>query len=185
MVDRITMNKGVSLGYGNLDDMELVGRAFGYDIHVEKEERTRNVIWVYDRNVTKRVRIYDPWDEDIDGEMETRYRIAAKVEMSKERGAWHIDMLSVDSRYKGNNLAVKLYRFLIRKMAITMKAGSSQSAGGRYVWNKLAKTPGVVIYAKKSPYSKVFDFPKTGKRELTSKVFDLYDSDAEIFAVAG
>jgi len=70
-------------------------------------------------------------------------------------------------------------------MAITMKAGSSQSAGGRYVWNKLAKTPGVVIYAKKSPYSKVFDFPKTGKRELTSKVFDLYDSDAEIFAVAG
>ena len=93
-------------------------------------------------------------------------------------------MLQVDSRYKGQNLAVKLYRFLMRKMSITMKAGSSQSAGGRYVWNKLSKTPGVVIYAKKSPYSKVFDFPKTGKRELTGKVFDLYDSNAEIFAVA-
>ena len=34
MVDRIRMDKGVSLGYGNLDDMELVGRAFGYDIYV-------------------------------------------------------------------------------------------------------------------------------------------------------
>jgi hypothetical protein len=178
MVDRITMNKGVALGYGNLDDLELVGRAFGYDIYVEKEERTYNVIWVYDRNVTKRIR---NWDDD----METRYRIAARVELSKERGAWHVDLLSVDSRYKGNNLAIKVYKFLMKKMDITLKAGTSQSAGGRYVWNKLSKTPGVVVYAKKSPYSKVFDFPKTGKRELVGKVFDLYDSNAEIFAVTG
>ena len=178
MVDRITMNKGVALGYGNLDDLELVGRAFGYDIYVEKEERTYNVIWVYDRNVTKRIR---NWDDD----METRYRIAAKVDLSKERAAWHVDMLNVDSRYKGNNLAIKIYRFIMKKMNITLMAGTSQSAGGRYVWNKLAKTPGVVVYAKKSPYSKIFDFPKTGKRELVGRVFDLYDSDAEIFAVAG
>ena len=172
MVDRITMSKGVSLGYGNLDDMELVGRAFGYNIYVEQGMISDQIIWVYDRNVTKK--IY--------GEM--RYRIVARVELSKERGAWHVDMLQVDSRYKGQNLAVKLYRFLMRKMSITMKAGSRQSAGGRYVWNKLAKTPGVVIYAKKSPYSKIIDFPKTGKRELTSKRFNLYDSNAEIFAVA-
>ena len=178
MVDRITMNKGVALGYGNLDDLELVGRAFGYDIYVDKVESTYNDIWVYDRNVTKRVRT-------LYGDMETRYRIAAKVELSKERGAWHVDLLSVDSRYKGNNLAIKIYKFLMKKMDITLKAGTSQSAGGRYVWNKLSKTPGVVVYAKKSPYSKVFDFPKTGNRELVGKVFDLYDSDAEIFAVAG
>ena len=178
MVDRITMNKGVSLGYGNLDDLELVGRAFGYDIYIEKEERTYNVVWVYDRNITKRVRT--PY-----GDMETRYRIAAKVELSKERGAWHVDILYVDSRYKGNNLAIKIYKFIMKKMDITLMAGHSQSAGGRYVWNKLAKTPGVVVYAKKSLYSKVIDFPKAGNRELVGKVFDLYDSDAEIFAVAG
>jgi len=177
MVDRITMNKGVALGYGNLDDLELVGRAFGYDIYVEKEERTYNVIWVYDRNVTNRVR-------GMYGDMETRYRIAARVELSKERGAWNVYLLSVDSRYKGNNLAIKIYKFLMKKMDITLKAGTSQSAGGRYVWNKLSKTPGVVVYAKKSPYSKVFDFPKAGNRELVGKVFDLYGSDAEIFAVA-
>jgi hypothetical protein len=172
------MDKGVFLGYGNLDNLELVGRAFGYDIYVDKVESTYNDIWVYDRNVTKRVRT-------LYGDMETRYRIAAKVELSKERGAWHVDLLSVDSRYKGNNLAIKIYKFLMRKMDITLKAGTSQSAGGRYVWNKLSKTPGVVVYAKKSPYSKVFDFPKAGNRELVGKVFDLYDSDAEIFAVAG
>jgi len=182
MVDRITMNRGVTLGYGNLDNLELVGRAFGYDIYIDKEESTYCDIWVYDRNVTKRCRRSVTYD---DGLMESRYRIAAKVEMSKERGAWHIDMLSVDSRYKGNNLAIKIYKFLMKKMDITLKAGTCQSAGGRYVWNKLSKTPGVVVYAKKSPYSKVFDFPKAGKRELIGKVFDLYDSDAEIFAVAG
>ena len=178
MVDRITMNKGVTLGYGNLDNLELVGRAFGYDIYNEEETPTYRTVWVYDRNVTKRVRT-------LYGDMETRYRIAARVELSKERGAWHVDLLNVDSRYKGNNLAIKIYKFLMRKMDITLKAGTSQSAGGRYVWNKLSKTPGVVVYAKKSPYSKVIDFPKAGNRELVSKVFDLYDSDAEIFAVAG
>ena len=178
MVDRITMNKGVTLGYGNLDNLELVGRAFGYDIYNEEETPTYRTVWVYDRNVTKRVRT-------LYGDMETRYRIAAKVELSKERGAWHVDLLNVDSRYKGNNLAIKIYKFLMRKMDITLKAGTSQSAGGRYVWNKLAKTRGVTVYAKKSPYSKVIDFPKAGNRELVSKVFDLYDSDAEIFAVAG
>ena len=178
MVDRITMNKGVFLGYGSTEDLELVGRAFGYDIYIEKEERTYNVVWVYDRNITKRVRT--PY-----GDMETRYRIAAKVVLSKERGAWHVVLLSVDSRYKGNNLAIKLYKFLMKKLDITLKAGTCQSAGGRYVWNKLSKTSGVVVYAKKSPYSKVIDFPKTGNRELIGKVFDLYDSDAEIFAVVG
>ena len=177
MVDRITMNKGVALGYGNLDDLELVGRAFGYDIYVDKVESTYNDIWVYDRNVTKRVRT-------LYGDMETRYRIAAKVELSRERGAWHVDLLSVDSRYKGNNLAIKIYKFLMKKLDITLMAGTSQSAGGRYVWNKLNKERDITVYAKKSPYSKFVDFPKSGKNELVSKKFDLYGSDAEIFAVA-
>ena len=178
MVARMTMDKGVFLGYGSINDMKLVGRAFGYDIYVEQEERTYQTIWVYNRNVTKR-------DRYCQYGLETRYRIVAKVELSKDHRAWHVDMLQVDSRYKGNNLAVKIYRFLMRKMDITLMAGSSQSPGGRYVWNKLAKSSGVTVYAKKSPYSKVFDFPKSGNRELTGKVFDLYDSNAEIFAVAG
>ena len=184
MVDRIEMNKSVSLGYGNLDYLDLVGHAFGCDIYVETVESTAIVVWVYDRNVTKRMRRGN-WVDDCPNGMETRYRIPAKVCLSKERGAWHVDLLQVDSRYKGKNLAIKTYKFLMNKMDITLKAGSNQSAGGRYVWNKLAKTSGVTVYAKKSPYSKVFDFPKTGNRELAGNMFNLYDSAAEIFAVAG
>ena len=176
MVDRITMDKGVFLGYGNLEDLELIGRAFGYDIHLEKEERTYHTVWVYDRNVTKRIR-------HVEGYMETRFRIVAKVELTKERGAWHVDLVNVDSRYKGNNLAVKIYKFLIKKLNITLMAGTSASPAGRYVWNKLAKERDVTVYAKKSPYSKLIDFPKSGKRELISKKFNLYGTNAEIFAV--
>ena len=133
--------------------------------------------WVYDRNVTKRVR-------NVEGYMETRYRIAAKVELSKDRSAWHIDLVNVDSRYKGKNLAVKIYKFLMNKLDITLMAGTSAAVGGRYVWNKLNKERDITVYARKSPYSKFIDFPKSGKKELVSKKFDLYGSDAEIFAVA-
>ena len=116
--------------------------------------------------------------------MTTRYRIVAHIELSKERGSWHVDMLQVDSRYKGKNLAVKLYTFLLKDEGITLRAGSSQSVGGRYVWNKLSRHKDVTVYAKKSPYSKVIDFPRAGKRELNSNRFDLYSDNAEIFAIA-
>ena len=133
---------------------------------------------MYDRSKTKRCRSFK------DEVLVTHYRIAASIELYKERGAWEVAMVMVDSRYKGRNLAAKLYKFLLKKMDITLMAGSSQSPGGRYVWNKLAKERGVTVYAKPSRYSMKIDFPKSGKKELYSKRFDLYDSDAEIFAVA-
>ena len=176
MVDKIDMGKSNSLGYGDMEG-DLLGRRFGFDIYNEQEEGSYREIWVYDRSKTKRFRGYD-------GEMITRNRIVANVDLSKERGAWHVDILRVDSRYKGNNLAVKLYTFLLKDEGITLRGGSSQSAGGRYVWNKLARHKDVTVYAKKSPYSKVIDFPRSGQRELVSRRFDLYDSNAEIFAIA-
>ena len=175
MVCKVDMDKGNSLGYGNMEG-DLLGRRLGYYIYNEQEENTYREIWVYDRSVSKRVRTLDG--------MVTYYRIVAHIELSKERGSWHVDLLRVDSRYKGKNLAVKLYTFLLKDEGITLRAGSSQSAGGRYVWNKLSRHKDITVYAKKSPYSKVIDFPRAGKRELTANRFDLYGSDAEILAIA-
>jgi hypothetical protein len=170
------MYKGNNLGYGDMEG-ELLGRRFGYDIYNEQEEKTYREIWVYDRSKPKRFRT-------VEG-MITQYRIVAHIELSKERGSWHVDLLEVDSRYKGKNLAVKLYTFLLKEEGITLRAGAVQSAGGRYVWNKLSRHKNVTVWAMKSPYSKVIDFPKSGQRELSANRFDLYDSDAEMFAVAG
>ena len=76
MVDRITMSKGINLGYGDKNG-ELVGRRWGFDI-VKRWESDRRVHYfdVYDRNKTKRVRDY--WDE-----VETYHRIAASLILSK------------------------------------------------------------------------------------------------------
>ena len=175
MVSKINMTKGNSLGYGDIEG-ELLGRRLGYDIYNEQEESTYREIWVYDRSKSKRVRTFSG--------MATYYRIVAHIELSKERGSWHIDTIQVDSRYKGMNLAVKLYTFLLKGEGITLRAGSSQSGGGRYIWNKLSRHKDITVYAKKSPYSKVIAFPRAGKRELTSNQFDLYESEAEILAVA-
>ena len=177
MVCKVEVDKRNNLGYG-ICDGEFIGRTLGYDVYAEYDDKNYTTVWVYDCSKSKRFRAFK-------GEvLETRYRIAASIELYKERGAWEVAMVMVDSRYKGKNLAAKLYKFLLKKMDITLMAGSTQSPGGRYVWNKLAKERGVTVYAKPSRYSMKIDFPKSGKKELYSDMFDLYDSNAEIFAVA-
>jgi ribosomal protein S18 acetylase RimI-like enzyme len=176
MVERITMDKGNNLGYGAKEGI-LLGRRWGFDILDECDNKTTKNIVVYDRAITKRKR-------NLDGMMETRYRIAAELSLSKQNNAWHVDLVKVDSRYKGRKLANKLYRFVLKTLGITLMAGTMQSTGGRYIWNTLAKDRYIVVYAKKGIYSKVIDFPKTGKRELVSNMFNLYDTKAAIYAIA-
>ena len=170
MVERIDLDKGVNLGYEEKVG-DLIGRRWGYDIHCEKTARAITIN-VYDRKKFKVVA----------GEI--HYRAVAYLGLSKKSGAWHVDLVEVDSRYKGKKLANKLYRFVLKNLDITLMAGSSQSVGGRYIWNTLAKDKGITVYAKKGLYSKIVDFPKSGKRELVSNLFNLYDTKAAIFAVA-
>ena len=175
MVERIDFSKGNNLGFEEKWG-DLIGRRWGYDIHCEKSGREMTVN-VYDRKKFKTVKAL--WEDD-----EVHHRYVAYLGLSKRNGAWHVDLVEVDSRYKGKKLANKLYRFVLKALDITLMAGSSQSVGGRYIWNTLAKDRNITIYAKKGVYSKVVDFPKAGKGELVSNHFDLYDSKAAIYAVA-
>ena len=173
MVERIDLDKGVNLGYEEKVG-DLIGRRWGYDIHCEKTARAITIN-VYDRKKFKVVA----------GEI--HYRAVAYLGLSKKSGAWHVDLVEVDSRYKGKKLANKLYRFVLKTLGITLMAGSSQSVGGRYIWNTLAKDKGITVYAKKGlrgVNSAIIDFPKAGKRELVGNLFNLYDTKAAIFAVA-
>ena len=170
MVERIDLSKGVNLGFEEKEG-DLIGRRWGYDIHGNISARFMSIN-VYDR--TKFKIVAD----------ELHHRTVAYLGLSKKNGAWHVDLVEVDSRYKGKKLANKLYRFVLKTLGITLMAGSSQSVGGRYIWNTLAKDRHVTIYAKKGVYSKVIDFPKAGKRELVSNHFNLYDTKAAIYAVA-
>ena len=175
MVKRIELNKGVNLGFEEKEG-DLIGRRWGYDIHCERSAREITVN-LYERNKFKTVAAL--WEDD-----EVHHRYVAYLGLSKRNGAWHVDLVEVDSRYKGKKLANKLYRFVLKTLGITLMAGSSQSVGGRYIWNTLAKDRNITVYAKKGVYSKVVDFPKTGKRELKGNLFNLYDTNAAIYAVA-
>ena len=170
MVERIIMDKGVNLGFEEKEGT-LIGRRWGYDIHCVKTGGSMAVD-VFDRKKFKKV--YG----------DIHHRKAASLALSKRNGAWHVDMVEVDSRYKGRRLATKLYGFLLKTLDITLMAGSSQSIGGRYIWNSLAKDRGITVYAKKGLHSTIVDFPKAGKRELISNLINLYDTKAAIFAVA-
>ena len=173
MVERIELDKGVNLGFEEKEG-DLIGRRWGYDIHCEKTARAITIN-VYDRKKFKVVA----------GEI--HYRAVAYLGLSKKSGAWHVDLVEVDSRYKGKKLANKLYRFVLKNLEITLMAGTTQSVGGRYIWNTLAKDKGITVYAKKGlrgVNSAIIDFPKAGKRELVSNLFNLYDTKAAIFAIA-
>ena len=170
MVERIDLDKGVNLGFEEKEG-DLIGRRWGYDIHCKKSGREMNIN-VYERNKFKVVA------------SEIHYRSVAYLGLSKKNGAWHVDLVEVDSRYKGKKLANKLYRFVLKTLGITLMAGSSQSVGGRYIWNTLAKDRNITVYAKKGLYSTIIDFPNAGKRVLVGNLFNLYDTKAAIFAVA-
>ena len=175
MVARIDLSKGNNLGFEEKWG-DLIGRRWGYDIHCERSAREITVN-LYDRKKFKTKKFKTVADK-------IEHRLVAYLGLSKRNGAWHIDLVEVDSRYKGKKLANKLYRFVLKTLGITLMAGSSQSVGGRYIWNTLAKDRNITIYAKKGVYSKVVDFPKAGKGELVSNHFDLYDTKAAIYAVA-
>jgi len=173
------MNKRVALGYGIIDeDQTYLGSRGGFKIYMDDSTDKNYVeIWVYDMDTSKRMR------SAFDNVVTTRFKIVAHIELSKDKRHWHVDLTQVDSRYRGQKLAKRLYSFLLKK-GYNLRAGDSQSPGGRYVWNELAKDSSIVVMARKSKYSKIMDFPKPGKRELVSNMFDLFDTDAEIYAVA-
>jgi hypothetical protein len=64
-----------------------------------------------------------------------------------ERGEiYEPSLLSVAHKYRGQNLAPLLYKFLIMKAGLILCSSTQQSPGGRKVWEKLAKIPGIFVY---------------------------------------
>lgn len=178
MPDKITMDKRRHLGYGEVNGMVKIGRKCGYDVYLDDSDSSSYVeVWLYDPQKIKKMR------SAFDSRKVERMKIAAHVDLSKRKKFWHVDLAEVDSQYRGKKLARKMYSFLIKK-GFNLQAGDCQSVGGRYVWNELAKDRSITIFARKSPYSKIIDYPRPGEKELKSKSFDLFDSKAVIYAVA-
>ena len=92
------------------------------------------------------------------------------------KNSYEISMVAIDARYQGFGLAAKIYRYLMKKTGITLKAGTQQSIGGRAIWNDLAKYKDVQVVGKKN--KDCYDMEASEEREMTTgiKGVNCYDS---------
>jgi hypothetical protein len=106
--------------------------------------------------------------------------IVAYVDLAKEENdqAWEVYMVKVSRRFSGFGLAPKAYAWMIKRFGIVIKAGESQSPGGRYIWHELAATRDINVVACSSPKARllreVYSNPDR-PRELTTDGVSLYD----------
>ena len=85
-------------------------------------------------------------------------------------------MVAIDGWYQGFGLSAKIYRYLMKKTGITLKAGTQQSIGGRAIWNELAKYKDVQVVGKKNKYC--YDMEAGEEQEMSTGIdgVNCYDS---------
>ena len=121
-----------------------------------------------------------------------RYQPIAELNLSSgslgyTKNAYHADLSQIDYRFQGHGLMPLLYRFLLRRMGIAIQAGVSQSPGGRSIWAKLSKMPGVLVFATLTTRKTKNIFPielDKEDEELHHDELEIYDGDQEVYAYA-
>jgi hypothetical protein len=61
---------------------------------------------------------------------------------------YHPEYTRTNMRYRGQGLALQLYRALVLE-GVTLVSGDSQSEGSRKLWGKLAAARGVAVWARR------------------------------------
>ena len=109
------------------------------------------------------------------------YDCVMSIHLEKSRArlfkeSYEIAMVQIDSKYQGFGLAPKIYRYLMKKIGLTLKAGTQQSYGGRSIWNDLAAYKDVQVVGKKN--KDCYDMEAGEGREMSTgiKGVNCYDS---------
>jgi hypothetical protein len=120
------------------------------------------------------------------GRSPKRIKRVLSIQLSlTEFKAYHIDLTRLDQTYAGKGIAAQAYRYIIKKLNITLQAGNVQSPGGRKVWFDLAQIRDLNLYAK-SRYSKRYEVgidPEQREVWLPNGK-DVYDGMKEMFVFA-
>ena len=170
-MDRIEMNKRVTLAT-HRPQGRYVGRLKSMLVYLEGSIGD-DIIYVQVYNAQKRA----------DG----KHKIIADLNLSNDycKGAYHVDLMRIDSRYQGNGIAPLLYRYVMKRLGVIIQAGTRQSAGGRKLWAQLAKTPGIEIFAA---YRRGKELVQIGiddeDEELHHDTMKLYDGGRSVYTFA-
>jgi hypothetical protein len=130
------------------------------------------------------------WVEVVDtsvvhGRSPQRVKRVLEIQLSiTEFKAWHIDITRLDHKYAGRGIAAKAYRYIIKKLGITLQAGSAQSKGGRKIWFDLAQRQDLNVFARtKYGQSNIVGID-CEEREVWLPKKEIYDGNKEMYVFA-
>ena len=176
-MNRITMKKKQSLGFFDTkpshSDWSRIGSFSKLQVWID-DSYDGDMIWVevVDTSV-------------VHGKSPQRVKRVIEIQLSKTTfKAYHIDITRLDHKYAGRGIAAKAYRYLIKKLGITLQAGSCQSKGGRKIWFDLAQCRDLNVYAKSKcgkPYIVGIDCEE---REVWLPKKEIYDGSKEMYVFA-
>jgi hypothetical protein len=175
-MDRITMKKKESLGFfdtnPSYEDWSRIGSFSKLQVWVDDSMDESLWVEVVDTSV-------------VHGRSPQRVKRVLEIQLSKtEFKAWHIDITRLDHKYAGRGIAAKAYRYIIKKLGITLQAGSAQSKGGRKVWFDLAQRQDLNVYAKtKYGQSNIVGID-CEEREVWLPKKEIYDGNKEMYVFA-
>ena len=180
MLDRIDMKKKFALGYFDTEAND--------DTWVRLGSFSKLQVWV-DNSMQHpegylEVTVVDT--SVVHGRSPQRVKIVLEINLSTEyfKDAFHINMTRLDSRYGGRGIAAKAYRYIIKKMGITLQAGTAQSKGGRKVWFDLAQSNDLEVYTRSKrgmPFVVGID---EEEREVWHPTKEIYDGKKAMYVFA-
>lgn len=112
-------------------------------------------------------------------------KIAAELQLHRvSADSWEVGLAVVDQEFRGEDLACKIYKFLIRH-GTKLRAGSAQSPGGRYIWYRLSQSQDIQVLARKKWGKKVFKLrPNHAQKEAFHPEFEYLDTENETIVTA-
>jgi|TARA_B110000503_G_scaffold56724_1_gene90818 hypothetical protein len=178
-MDRIVMKKKFSLGYFDTKAND--------DTWVRLGSFSKLQVWVDDSMMEDGWLEVEVVDTSVrHGRSPQRVKRVLNVQLSVGdfKNAFHIDMTQLDHRYGGRGIAAKAYRYIIKKLGITLQAGTCQSQGGRKVWFDLAQINDLNVYTK-SKFSKSYVVGiDEEEREVWHPTKEIYDGMKEMYVFA-
>jgi len=136
-----------------------LGNISGFDLYFREEPGISNI------HSTQMIQIFDTVNK----------KIAGFIELIKLRKSYSIVETAVDTPYLGIGLATTVYAYLIKNKNYTLWSTDAQTKGGKTIWEKLAKIPGILVFAWDDKKKEAISLDK---HDLFGET-DLYDTDVE------
>ena len=153
----ISLNRSESLGrisISELDYTQKIGRIGVYTVHFDRGNKRVIVV------DTSRV-----WRNSMP--------CVLTVSVYRYRGGWCMHYTRADNRYRGSGITARVYELFTRHVGV-IYSGDSQSAGGRSVWNTLARRGRITVGCRRG--NTIYEVEPTEYSEVDSDDIAVYNS---------